>query len=182
MENNINQRTVQGLHYFYISDYRPEWKTIAEEQIDKIRAALINFPWFKGIEHIGSTSIPGMAAKPVVDIMVGAVGSTPLDEVRYELAKLGYTWVTEQPSFMRYSLHPELAISIFITEYNGKLWRKKILFRDHFILHPEEMEDYMQLKRSMIRDSLNFYDYADKKQDYIKSITDRYIGGHHENH
>jgi GrpB-like predicted nucleotidyltransferase (UPF0157 family) len=182
MENKINLRAYEITRYFCIKDYQPEWKTLAEQQMEKINHALAEFPWFKGITHIGSTAVPGMAAKPVIDLMIGIDESINIGVVRDELSKMGFWWHARNPFCAYYTSHPDVAIGIFITIHNDYAWKGKIKFRDHLLSNPQDVEGYIRVKKSAIGETDNFYDYTLKKQDYIASIMARIKGGSDENH
>ena len=73
--------------------YDEAWPALFEEERDRIERAI--GPWVEGIEHVGSTAVPGLAAKPVIDIMVGvkSLDDTPILVERLEA--MGYEYVPE---------------------------------------------------------------------------------------
>ena len=81
----------------HIVEYNPNWVRLAQEEITTLKALFSDKNWVKAIEHIGSTAVPGLAAKPIIDIYVGvnsieeAQGAVPLIE------DLGYQFWSENP-------------------------------------------------------------------------------------
>jgi GrpB-like predicted nucleotidyltransferase (UPF0157 family) len=71
----------------HLSEYDPRWPILFSAEIRRLSSSL---PGDLAIEHIGSTSVPGMTAKPIVDIMVGTEAHHSVDEVRSVLVYLGY--------------------------------------------------------------------------------------------
>ena len=69
----------------YVVEYRPEWREMFEEEKHRLRAVLDTVP--ARIEHIGSTSVVGLAAKPIIDIMVGLPDFSALPGFRVSLQR-----------------------------------------------------------------------------------------------
>jgi GrpB-like predicted nucleotidyltransferase (UPF0157 family) len=67
--------------------YKPQWPVLFTSEAVQLRAAL---PVDIAIEHIGSTAVPGLLAKPIIDIMIGAEPHHGVDGLRSKLAALGY--------------------------------------------------------------------------------------------
>ena len=71
-------------------DYDPEWPSLFEEERDRLQRVLFGIP--RGIEHYGSTAVPGLRAKPIIDILIGIL---PLDnwvQCKQPLESLGYDY------------------------------------------------------------------------------------------
>src|SRR5690606_21202436 len=75
-----------------IDPYNPEWPSVFRQEQDALRAVL---PGHFVIEHIGSTAVPGLAAKPIIDVMVGAHSLPEIDAVISELKGLGYEYLPQ---------------------------------------------------------------------------------------
>ena len=125
-----------------VVSYDPEWPRLFAE----IRAVIErNIPGkFHAIEHVGSTSVPGMAAKPIIDIDV-AVRAGQFDAVRQRLEALGYEWEGEKGVLGRHSfrLHDNTLSSalarhhLYVLEADAEVLRRDRAFRDYLRGHPD---------------------------------------------
>jgi GrpB-like predicted nucleotidyltransferase (UPF0157 family) len=110
--------------------WTPRWTTLFEQEARLLQAAL--GPLALGLEHYGSTSVPGLPAKPILDILVGV--RPPLDPTPYvaALAPLGYEYVPwagvpEHLVFGRDEVRTHL---VHLVEYGGSAWQRGLRFRD----------------------------------------------------
>jgi GrpB-like predicted nucleotidyltransferase (UPF0157 family) len=103
-------------------------------------------PWLVGgIHHIGSTAVPGLAAKPIIDMIAG-IGN--LDEARAAaepLAALGYVYRAHRPEA---HLFVQDTRGIHLTEPGSDLWRERLAFRDALRADPELRREYEEWKRA----------------------------------
>ena len=133
-----------------IADYDPRWATMYAEESARIQDVIGE--WLVGIEHVGSTSVPGLAAKPVVDMMPGL---RSLDDSRHivrPLQKLGYQYFPEHEDAMperRYFARPagdkhrvRRRFHLHIVETTSAFWRRHLAFRDYLRTHPETAAEY----------------------------------------
>lgn len=162
--------------------YDKVWPSLFEEERVRIERAV--GPWVEQIEHIGSTAVPGLAAKPIIDIMVG-VGSledSPLIVER--LAAIGYEYVPElerQMPARRYfrKMHAgRRTHQIHLVERsNAEWWDRHVLFRDHLRAHPGIAEEYARLKCELSeRFGQDRAAYTDAKTAFITDIVRRAKG------
>lgn len=156
---------------FKVVDHNPIWKHAAGFEIRSMTRKLSQFTWFKDLQHIGSTSIEGMAAKPLIDLMLGVTDDVSAKTVDDQLTSLGWVhgknhFYNKIVGFQRYCIH--------LCGFNSPYWRARIIFRDHFRNHPEEIETYANLKRHNHSLGLSFEEYTDAKQYYIYSIVKQY--------
>lgn len=160
-----------GYRYFFIRDYTPDWKIIAALEIERIKRPMAQTSWFVDIQHIGSTSIPNMAAKPIVDLMLGY---DPYDqsisekEIEDNLTALGYT--KSSGKFWCMCVDNYLALSIVVVQYNSLFWKSRVLFRDYFLEHQDETSYYMTIKKNLKGQGVSFDEYVKGKQRYISKI------------
>ena len=133
--------------------YDPEWPRRFEEERVLLERALA--PWLEGgIHHIGSTAIPGIAAKPMIDMMAGV---RDLEEARaaFEpLFKLGYVETPHRPRTHHFSKpaggpHTH---QLHLTEPGSDLWIERLAFRDALRGDPELVAEYQALKLQMVED------------------------------
>jgi GrpB-like predicted nucleotidyltransferase (UPF0157 family) len=160
-----------------LHDYDPRWPAqFAEEEV-RIRAVLPD-QLVLAVEHFGSTAIPGIAAKPIIDILI-AIRS--LAEAREHavtpLETIGYSYWRDNPReddlFLVKGLPPSAkrrTHHIHMTEKTSKLWQR-LLFRDYLRLHPEEAQAYERLKRSLAATHREDREtYTAGKTEYINSV------------
>src|SRR5438876_634341 len=81
-----------------IENYNLQWPALYEQERTKILSAIEDL--VAGIEHVGSTSVPGLAAKPIVDIMVGLRGADYLDKCIAPLQAIGYEYLPKYEDMM----------------------------------------------------------------------------------
>jgi GrpB-like predicted nucleotidyltransferase (UPF0157 family) len=157
-----------------IEDYDPAW-------VDRFAAASSPLTEALGslivsIEHVGSTSVPGLAAKPIIDIDLLIDDTT--DESRYipALEKLGYRLVLREPWWYGHRMFVSAAEDV-----NLHVWPEAApepirhrLFRDWLRTHPEDRELYATTKRRVARDTVHQPgDYNLSKNDVIDDIYTR---------
>jgi GrpB-like predicted nucleotidyltransferase (UPF0157 family) len=118
------------------------------------------------IEHIGSTSVPGLAAKPVIDIMAGVAS---LDASRAALeaaARLGYCYFPYRPDQEHWFCKPSAAFRthhLHLMPAGGPEWIGTIAFRDYLRAHPEIAAEYAELKTRLARQ------YRDDREAYTQA-------------
>jgi GrpB-like predicted nucleotidyltransferase (UPF0157 family) len=157
--------------------YDPRWPLLFEEERDLIGAA-VGARAVK-IEHVGSTAVPGLAAKPVIDIMVG---SRSIEEdsptLVGGLTRIGYEYRGEAgvPGrlFSRKFRGGERTHHLHLFELGGEEWDRHLLFRDYLREHPGAAREYARLKRDL---AARFRDdreaYTDAKTAFISAVVDK---------
>ena len=109
--------------------YDPEWPRRFETERARLEAVLA--PWLEqGIHHIGSTSVPGLAAKPIIDMLAGV---RDLEEARaaFEpLQALGYRYREHRPEAHLFRKTGSDGSGLHLTEPGSDLWRERLAFRD----------------------------------------------------
>jgi GrpB-like predicted nucleotidyltransferase (UPF0157 family) len=134
-------------------DYDPEWPSLFEEERVRLQTALLSLP--RGIEHYGSTSVPGFRAKPIIDILVGIL---PLDDwvqCKQPLELLGYDYaehagVPGHHIFGRGRDAGERTHLVHIVEFGGPSWRSNLAFRDALRANRKLREEYLIAKQMAV--------------------------------
>lgn len=106
------------------------------------------------IQHIGSTAIPGMRAKPIIDIMVAGKSLDDVGPLHPILQKLGYVYKPDMSSTERlfFRKGDPVKFHLSITERDRtSYWERQILFRDFLIAHPEYAEEYEHIKMEAVK-------------------------------
>lgn len=158
--------------------YVPEWPLIYEKEKEIIHRALdpSSFP----IEHIGSTSIPAMAAKPIIDILLGVDDLTDFTRLIHPLSQAGYEYIPKPDlkirRFFRKGVRGRGTCHLHICEWLGEEWKEKITFRDYLRKNPEKAAEYNALKKQLARDYKHHRSlYTEKKGPFIQSIVKQAI-------
>jgi GrpB-like predicted nucleotidyltransferase (UPF0157 family) len=134
----------------WIVDYDPAWAELFEREQGCLLAAL-NAD-VSEIEHIGSTAVPGLAAKPIVDILMGVQQLAPTDEQISSLEQLGYEYegqVLKIPEHHFFRKGMPRTFHLHIARPGSAFWQRQILFRDFLRSHPDQAREYARLKRSL---------------------------------
>jgi GrpB-like predicted nucleotidyltransferase (UPF0157 family) len=134
-----------------IVDYDPRWPAMYEAERDRLASAL--GPRARRIEHNGSTSVPGLAAKPIIDIQISVATLSPLQPLVDALAPLGYVHVPHADDAFCPFLHRPVAwphtYHVHFVEAGGLEERRTLAFRDYLRAHDEAAREYEQLKRAL---------------------------------
>lgn len=156
-----------------IVTYDPSWPTRFAQE----RAALevVLAPWLTGpIEHIGSTAVPGLVAKPVIDIMA-AVGT--LDASRDALpalAPLNYVYFPYRADIMHWLCKPSDAVRthhLHLVPFGSALWHDRLAFRDYVRRHPSVAAEYAALKLELAaKYELDRAAYTDAKEPFVRRV------------
>lgn len=137
----------------YLSPYRDEWPALFESEKKIIASAIGDL--VRDIQHVGSTSVPGMCAKPILDIAI-AVEEFETARVCVEpLVELGYTFKGENgiPRRHYFQKGEPCTHHVHMVEEISEEWTKLILFRDHLRSYRSVTEEYGSLKAALV-DSL----------------------------
>jgi GrpB-like predicted nucleotidyltransferase (UPF0157 family) len=160
--------------------HRSEWRKLFEEEAARLRSALGEK--ILRVEHVGSTAVESMEAKPLIDMMAAvesledARGLVPaLERMGYEHrgdgGVRGRIFLAKGPRSRR-THHLSLA------EPTSDHWQKSLLFRDHLWAHPEVAEEYRNLKRELARKFPEDRDsYTAGKDSFIERSTECALTG-----
>ncbi len=122
--------------------YDDEWPRLFEAERARLEVALA--PWLKqGIHHIGSTAVPGLAAKPSIDMLAGV---RDLEEARgaFEpLQALGYRYREHRPEAHLFWMPTQ---GIHLTEPGSDIWRERLAFRDALRTNRALLDEYAEWK------------------------------------
>jgi GrpB-like predicted nucleotidyltransferase (UPF0157 family) len=105
-----------------------------------------------GVEHVGSTAVPGLAAKPIIDIAVGVRPGEPVAELRTHLEPLGFIYRGDLGSqggllFVLETAPRHRIAHVHAVEYGGESWVRYLAFRDRLRSDPDARDSYAKLKR-----------------------------------
>ena len=157
-----------------LAEADPAWAAQYAREEERIRVAL--GPRAAQVEHVGSTSVPGLAAKPVIDIVLTVPDSS--DEAGYlpDLEAAGYVLQFREPDWYEHRFlrdrNPDVQIHVFTV---GSIEvERMLLFRDRLRTQSEERELYERTKRELAARRWDYIqDYADAKSVVIEQIISR---------
>jgi GrpB-like predicted nucleotidyltransferase (UPF0157 family) len=165
--------------HLILVDYDPRWPDMFLAEKARLEAAVGEH--VVAIDHIGSTSIPGLIAKPVIDIMIGVEDiADAREQCIAPIVALGYEHVREYEDeypdeiYLRRSNEAGMrSHHIHVWEIDGPDYERHLVFRDYLRAHPDEAAAYAEVKRSLIDQFERGNDYAEAKDVFIRPCEER---------
>jgi GrpB-like predicted nucleotidyltransferase (UPF0157 family) len=176
LEQRIAEATREQIS---IAPYNANWPVLFESEAAFLRARIPG-TLIRRIEHFGSTAVPGLAAKPIVDMLVEV---TSLDETQNQIVPMleaeGYDYFWREDCdppyawFIKRDSQGKRTHHIHMVEEDSKLW-ERLHFRDYLRQFPEEARQYERLKQSLADEYPNDrIAYTKGKTEFIESVTER---------
>lgn len=155
-------------------EYDPRWVQDFKREADRIRSILGNKVLL--LEHVGSTSIPGMCAKPIIDMLLVVEDSS--DESSYVpgLENAGYTLRIREPEWFAHRMFkgPDKDINLHVFSVGTPEIDRMLCFRDWLRFNKDDRDKYAQAKRELAKKKWRHVQhYADAKTSIIKEIMER---------
>lgn len=155
-------------------EYDSRWPMLFDREASRIRTALASLAI--RVEHVGSTSVPGLAAKPIIDIVLVVPDSA--DEPAYvpALEAAGYTLRIRQPDWFEHRLlnGPAADINLHVFSAGAVEVDRMLLFRDWLRNHESDRAAYLAVKRQLAHQTWRHVQhYADAKTEVVGQIVDR---------
>jgi GrpB-like predicted nucleotidyltransferase (UPF0157 family) len=159
-------------------DYDPEWPEQFRREEERIRGALAEKAL--QVEHAGSTAVPGLAAKAVIDIVLAVADTT--DEPAYvpDLEAAGYRLRIREPDWFEHRLlkRTEPSVNLHVFSAGCEEIDRMLAFRDHLRSHDADRELYERTKRELAAQEWDYVQYyADAKSAIVGEIVERVTGG-----
>ena len=179
MNKSLEQRIEEAIREeILIVPYDPGWRQLFRDEADFLRAKLPK-SLIERIEHFGSTAVPGLAAKPVIDLLVQV---SSLEETRVQIVPIletegyEYFWRTDRlPAyawFIKRDSRGKRTHHLHMVEAESKLW-ERLYFRDYLREFPEEARRYAELKQFLAEKYPNDrVAYTEGKSAMIESLTE----------
>lgn len=160
-----------------IVDYNPKWPILFEDEKSLILDAIGHI--IARVEHIGSTAVSNLGAKPIIDIMVAVNSLKDAEKCIKPLQKLGYEYIPkhevsipERRYFRKGKPPKEQHYHMHMVELKSWFWKKHLLFRNYLRNNPEAAQEYLNLKERL---ALNYRSgregYTEAKTSFIESIV-----------
>lgn len=165
------------MYRIIVEDYNPEWKTEFEKARSFYSSILSDVE--HSIEHVGSTSVPGLWAKPILDIDIVVKDSNISNSVIKKLEEAGYQHIGDLGVSGRESMKPKpdnqnikwMRHNLYVCLENTDNLKNHFLIREHLRNNPESVRQYSELKRKLAEkfpDDIN--SYIDGKTDFLLEI------------
>jgi GrpB-like predicted nucleotidyltransferase (UPF0157 family) len=155
-----------------LREYDPTWAELFESE----RQVLAGI--FGGgavaIEHVGSTSVPGLSAKPIVDVLIGLRQLALTDAQIEAMGGLGYEYLGDHglPGRLFFKKEPRTH-HVHVVEHGGPHWERQLVFRDALRSDPEERRRYDAFKRRLAAEGHPRDVYTELKTPFIREIEAR---------
>jgi GrpB-like predicted nucleotidyltransferase (UPF0157 family) len=159
-----------------IVDSDSAWPAMAERELRRIEAALGDVA--VRLEHVGSTAVPGLAAKPIVDLQLSVDALEPRERYVVPLERLGYLFAPapESPDHHFFGLPPERPRThhLHVCEAGSEHELRHVAVRDFLCAHPDEAARYAALKREVVaRHPQDRLAYIEGKDTYVAALEQR---------
>jgi GrpB-like predicted nucleotidyltransferase (UPF0157 family) len=165
---------VTAADLFVQAEHENKWDEVAKSEIENLTKYFEKYDWFKCIEHIGSTSVSDITAKPVIDLMLGVeYASSPETRnirdkiITKELRACGYK--LDKDSYF-WKLFGGVFVCIRSVATNTLRWKSRIQFRDYLRENEECRMEYEKLKKHLINQEITFDQYVDHKSRFIALV------------
>lgn len=156
-----------------LAAYHPSWPARYRVEVEVLRVALS--PLAPRFEHVGSTAVPGLAAKPIIDVLIGLDRPAMIEDYAGRLANFGYQLLggsdygQDGRRFLVRSVRGMRTHHVHVVERMGEQWHRLLLFRDMLRLDAQLAADYEQLKRKLLATSPSRLDYTNGKSGFVQS-------------
>jgi len=177
-----------------LENHQASWAEEYEQLVKELAEALPNISCH--FSHIGSTSIPSLVAKPIIDILIGVESIEQFDSVIQPLLNLGYLYIekfksqlperlffiklkgepeeintlqiNKEPDEIPVELHPYKYAHVHMVQYQSFNWQRHIAFRDYLKAHPQTLQDYAALKLKLSKKEWkDTPEYTSAKKDFV---------------
>ncbi len=161
-----------------IVDYDQQWPMLFQREADRVQAVL--GPELMLMEHVGSTSVPGLPAKPIIDLVIAVADSA--DEERYaaKLASGGYILHVREPNWHEHRMFkgPDTDVNLHVFSRGCPEIGRMLMFRDWLRRNAADRDYYARTKLRLARKTWGtVQDYADAKTGVVEEIMQRAVAG-----
>lgn len=157
-----------------IVDYDPAWPGLFEREAERVRAALGDQVLL--LEHVGSTSVPGLAAKPKIDMLLAVANSAEESSYVPALEAAGYRLQIREPDWYEHRMFkgPDTDINLHVYSLGCPEIDRVLLFRNWLRSNPSDLQLYERTKRELARREWKYMqNYADAKTAVVEEIIAR---------
>ncbi len=162
----------------HVVPYDERWPNLFDAERGRLVGLLA--PWLVGdVEHVGSTSVPGLSAKPIIDMLAGVRRLNAARQAVPLLEVVGYESGSHRPHEALWLFKPagvpsfERLFHLHLTEVGSDLWRERLVFRDTLRADPGLTAEYEQLKQRLARERADLREYTDGKRGFVVRVLAR---------
>jgi GrpB-like predicted nucleotidyltransferase (UPF0157 family) len=160
----------------HVVAYDSAWPALFRREQSLLQRALGD--WVSGpIEHVGSTAIPGLVAKPVIDIMAGVESLAASEGAIAAASRLGYAYFPYKSDVMHWFCKPSPAFRthhLHLVPFNSPAWRDSLAFRDTLRANPDIAAEYAALKLRLAKEyEFDREAYTEAKGPFIDRVLGR---------
>jgi GrpB-like predicted nucleotidyltransferase (UPF0157 family) len=158
----------------HLAAYDPRWPLLFRREDARIRRTLGDR--VLGLEHVGSTSVPGLSAKPVVDMTLVVADSSDEDKYVPDLEAAGYVLRIREPDWYEHRIlkGPDTNVNLHVFSDGCTEVERMVAFRDWLRTHDDDRELYESAKRDLAaREWKYVQNYADAKSEIVRQILAR---------
>lgn len=156
--------------------YDPSWPATYATERERLMLVLPSI--FLDVQHIGSTAVPGLVAKPIIDILAGVESMAVAESVAFPLCASGYTTsaefnetLSDRKWFMRWA-NGHRTHHLHVVVHEGQVWHEHLRFRDALCANPVLAARYAELKAEFAEKHPNDREaYTDAKAEFIYSVS-----------
>ena len=166
---------MSGKEKIIIKEYDPKWQSLFDAESAVLMDAIGHY--VADIQHIGSTAVPGLAAKPVIDILVGLRRLLDAQDCILPIEGMEYEYVPEfedefpERRYFRKTTNGKRTHQIHMVEIGTDFWKRHLAFRDHLRDHPDTANEYGELKKELAKQFENDRKgYTNAKSNFIESV------------
>lgn len=163
------RRRVDGA--ILLADYDPSWPTLYRREATRVRGALGKRVLM--LEHVGSTSVPGLPAKPIIDMLLGVADAATEPAYVPPMEAIGYVLRIREPDWHEHRLFkgPDTDVNLHVFSADSPETDRMLAFRDWLRTHDDDRERYLRTKRELAaRHWVYTQDYADAKGEVVEAI------------
>lgn len=137
--------------FVYLEPYDANWLTRAAHEVKLLEEAGV--PGWKAVEHVGSTAVPGMSAKAIIDLALAVTCEITAPELREKLAVIGYRWMGDfgLPGREFFRKGNPTDVHLHVVQAGSEHWRAWLLFRDFLRDNPDWFRRYESEKSRLAR-------------------------------
>jgi len=156
-----------------LTNYNEQWPVLFEKERELLIRTINNKN--VQIEHIGSTSIKGLIAKPVIDIMIGLKNPEDMNDITKKIISIDYRYIKEYEiimpdrRFFKKIINRITTHHIHMVEINNEFWQRHLAFRNYLKVNTEIAEEYGKFKLKLSeKEWKDTNEYAEAKSEFIK--------------
>lgn len=152
--------------------YSSAWIRAYADEAPRVRVAAGE--WAVDVVHFGSTAVPGLAAKPVVDILIGATSPVVPEAAMLGLGAIGYRYLGEdarRPGRHQWSRRDGQAFNVSSVPHGGEHWNSNLAVRDFLRVHPDWVDRYTVAKHRAVEEAgPDVQRYQDAKRAFVDEL------------